>query len=127
MAFTPIGINEAEGSRFAHAIEFWVMEQSGNADTADLTGDGLALSLAWSRGDWALSSRTPEAGFRFTGQRVVIAFGEQRTVRIVRHSSQVVEFLLDGTRVVVLDGSRPSANVFARVVGAEASFTYTVE
>ena len=126
VAFTPRSIDQVEGEAYSHSIEFWLMEATGSANAADLSTDGIALSLSWSRGEWRLSSRTPAAGYQSLPTRVPIAFGEQRTVRIIRHSAEVVEFQLDGTSVLTLRGSAPP-NIFARVVGAEASFTYSVE
>jgi len=127
VAFTPRTIDEVEGEEFAHSIEFWLM-QAASSEGADFTTDGFALALIWAaRESWEVSSTTPGARYRSTGQRVTIRLGEPHTVRMVRTASDAVQFVLDGQNVLMVQGLASSMNVFVRVVGAEASFTYAID
>ena len=127
VAFTPRTIDEVEGEEFAHSIEFWLM-QAASSEGADFTTDGFALALIWAaRESWEVSSSTPGSRYRSDGLRVTIPFGEQHAVRMVRTSSDAVQFLLDGQNVLMVQGLASSMNVFVRVVGAEASFTYAID
>jgi len=126
VAFTPRSIDQVEGEGYGHSVEFWLM-QAASSEGADFTTDGFALALTWARDGWEVASTTPGARYRPTGLRVPIPFGEQHTVRMVRTSPEAAQFLLDGQNMLMVQGLAPSMNVFVRVVGAEASFTYAID
>lgn len=124
IAVTPERINEVAGETYGHAVEFWLLEASSTV-IADFADDGYALSLVWADGaDWAISSRIPGEGYRFRRRYVSMNLGDEHVVRIARARSDHAEFLFDGRGVLTLFGPTPTTNVFARVVGTGAEFSY---
>ena len=124
LAFTAQQVNTAPNEQFAHAVEFW-RRRTDNPNSTDLSGEGVALSLVWAGNiAWTVTSRLPGPGFAFTNIRLQIPFAEQRTVRIAHRTDGRAEFAVDGRSVLTLERPAAEDQVFARVVGARADFSY---
>lgn len=123
LTFKPLRINESPDDQFAHAVEIWLW--SAGTTSENFTESGIALSIQWLRdSDWLVFYYTPESRWRDTRQHFQIQLGDQRTVRVVRRTDGVAEFLLDGSSVLTLSDSEAVRLVLARVVGTGAEFSY---
>jgi hypothetical protein len=123
VTFKPVRINEAPDEKFGHAVEFWLFQSV--SPPTDLDTDGFGVSLLWGgEGDWIVSSRKPVEHFTQTGLRVQIELGSERVARIARRNDGALEFFIGGSSVLTLSDVPPADNVFSRVVGMRADFSY---
>ncbi len=112
----PLRVNPPYPSAFAHTIDVWFADNTGN----------IGFAAAWlGNGRWAVYSYTPRAGWYYGRNRFDLALGDAVTFRITKHNANVTEFFVNGVSMESIDdGIEVAGRIYARALGMAAEISW---